>query len=196
MISSGTATYRIEDADKSAQDIGAEWDDLRFPAQGINPAGAVAAPDVETDETKFPGSLLFDGGTSEVVAGVAQLPHGYKKGSDLYPHIHWQKTTSASGGVVWHFYYRISSKTGGSAAWVGPVVGVDELPHADTADREAITTFGSISGNGLSLSQIIGWRIYRMPAETADTYAADARLLEFDIHYQIDSAGSGGEFMK
>ena len=33
-------------------------------------------------------------------------------------------------------------------------------------------------------------------ATVADTYAADARLLEFDLHYQTDSLGSGGEFMK
>lgn len=195
-ISSGTATYRIEDADRSVEVGNFEWDDLRFPAQAINPAGAVAPPGVDTTETDFPGTLLFDAGTPEMVAGVAQMPHGYRIGSPIYPHIHWAKTTSASGGVVWHFYYRIVSRTGASGAWVGPVVGVDELPHADTADREAITTFGAIPATGIGLSQMLAWRIYRKADDVADTYAADARLLEFDIHYQKDSIGSGGEFMK
>lgn len=33
------------------------WDDLRFPAQGINPAGAADAPTVDT--ATRPGTLLF-----------------------------------------------------------------------------------------------------------------------------------------
>ncbi len=32
--------------------------------------------------------------------------------------------------------------------------------------------------------------------DNEDTYGADARLLEFDIHYQIDAGGSVGEFSK
>ena len=31
------------------------WDDLRFPAQAINPAGAIEAPTVDSDNAAFPG---------------------------------------------------------------------------------------------------------------------------------------------
>ena len=34
------------------------WDDLRFPAQSINPAGTAGPPTV--DDTTYPGTLLFD----------------------------------------------------------------------------------------------------------------------------------------
>jgi hypothetical protein len=196
MISTGTANVRLEDADFADQFVSDEWDDLRFPAQAINPAGAVAAPAVDTTESGFPGTLLFDNVTNEMIAGAAQLPHTWKIGSDLRPHIHWSKTTSAAGNVVWHFYYRIIRRGATADAWVGPVVGVDALSSANTAEREAITAFDVIPGSSLSLSQMLCWRIYRMADDAGDTYAADARLFEFDIHYQTDSHGSGAEFLK
>jgi hypothetical protein len=43
---------------------------------------------------------------------------------------------------------------------------------------------------------MIAWRLYRMPEETADTYANDARLFEFDIHYLKNANGSGAEFRR
>ena len=45
------------------------WDDLRFPAQGINPAGQTDAPSIDT--TTFPGTLLFDPASINLIAGVA-----------------------------------------------------------------------------------------------------------------------------
>jgi len=195
-ISTGTAVVRVEDADSAITNVSDEWDDLRFPAQAINPAGAVAAPAVDTTESGFPGTLLFDAGTVEMIAGVAQIPHIWKVGSDLRPHIHWAKSTSAAGRVIWHFYYRVLRRRGAPDAWVGPIVGVDELYTTDTAESEGITTFGNIPGSSLDLSQMLCWKIYRKADDAGDTYAADARLHEFDIHYQTDSHGSGAEFMK
>jgi hypothetical protein len=37
------------------------WDDLRFPVQGINPAGVADAPAIDTTLTSYPGTLLFSG---------------------------------------------------------------------------------------------------------------------------------------
>ena len=52
-------------------DEGGGWDDLRFPAQGINPIGAAGDPD--RDSTT--GLFLFDSGLTETLAGVSQMPH-------------------------------------------------------------------------------------------------------------------------
>jgi hypothetical protein len=196
LVSSGSALIRIEDADDAATTVTGEWDDLRFPAQGINPTGGVADPSVDSVEGSFPGTLLFSASATNMIAGVAQLPHAYLIGSDLRPHIHWAKTTSASGNVVWHFYYRIWNRNGVADAWVGPSVGSDEIMTGDIADREGITTFDSIPGALLSLSHMMSWKIYRIGGDGADTYGGEARLLEFDIHLQKDSSGSGAEFLK
>ena len=39
-------------------------------------------------------------------------------------------------------------------------------------------------------------KLSRIGGDASDTYGADARLLEFDIHYQINTLGSELEFVK
>jgi hypothetical protein len=196
MVSSGTVGWRMEESNDTVYLGNLEWDDLRFPAQGINPAGAVAAPGVDTTEADFPGTLLFDAGTTELVCGVAQMPHEWVEGTSLRPHIHWMKTTSAAGNVVWHLYYRVINRSVASEAWVGPVVGETESSPGNTADVEGITTFGDLPMPYLVTSKMLAWRLYRKADDAGDTYGADARLLELDFHYQKNSLGSGAEFFK
>ena len=73
------------------------WDDLRFPAQGINPAGAIAPPDVSTDLAAFPGTLEFSGTALNIITGVFQMPHTWQEGTEIHPHIHWMKAVSGAG---------------------------------------------------------------------------------------------------
>jgi hypothetical protein len=195
-VSTGTIGWRLEEANECVLLGNLEWDDLRFPAQGINPAGAVAAPAVDTTEAAFPGTLLFDNATPELVCGVAQMPHEWVEGTNLRPHVHWMKTTSAVGNVVWHLYYRVINRGVASEAWVGPVVGETELSTGDVADVEGITTFGDLPMPYLVTSKMLAWRLYRKADDAADTYGADARMLELDFHYQKNSLGSGAEFFK
>jgi len=193
-LTSGTARWTMEEGN-STTTRDEEWDDLRFPAQAINPVGLTAAAGQDTTETDFPGTLLFDATTSETCAGVAQMPHSWIAGTSIRPHIHWAKSTSASGGVVWHFYYRLINRQAAPESWVGPVVGADVLTDGNTANAETITTFGEINMTSRAPSSMIAWRLYRMPAETADNYAADARLFELDFHYRVGSLGTGLEFI-
>jgi hypothetical protein len=75
------------------------WDDLRFPAQAINPAGAAEAPTVDQDEAKFPGTLLFAGNKDASISGIAQCPHAWSRGTALRPHIHWSKPVGSASAV-------------------------------------------------------------------------------------------------
>jgi hypothetical protein len=82
----------------------------------------------------------------------------------------------------------------GSALTVNtPVSGMTD---DDTANQVLISSFGQIDMTGASLSSLLLWRLSRLGGEAEDTYGADARLIEFDIHYQIDSNGSMTEFSK
>ena len=78
-----------------------QWDDLTFPATAINPPGQASDPD--WDNTK--GGWLFDANGTEQLWVIAQMKHGWAQGSDLKPHFHWEKTTSASGTVLWRRIY-------------------------------------------------------------------------------------------
>lgn len=175
------------------------WDDLKFPATAINPPGQASDPDREADT----GLLLFAAAGTELVYALAQMPHAWKEGSDISPHVHWQKTTSAAGDVMWQLAYKISAIGAVmDSEWSvltasEPVAGT---PDNDTANEHLLTSFDDIDmsngGSNYGLSTCILFRLSRLGDDAADTYGADARLLEFDIHYQIDSLGSEQEFIK
>lgn len=175
---------------------GERWDDLRFPGQGINPPGAASDPDIESAT----GLPLFDSNGTEILAGIAQLPHAWCEQSAIIPHVHWQKTTSAAGNVLWQLDYEVvnngevATMAYGSQLQVsGPVAGT---PDNDTANECLISSFGEVDMNRMRISSLLLWKLSRIGGDAADTYGADARLLEFDIHYKIDALGSAEQFTK
>lgn len=170
---------------------GEAWDDLRFPASGINPAGAVANPEVDT--ATYPGTLLFSGSGTKLVAGVAQVPHAWVAGSGLRPHIHWSKTTSAAGGVVWEFCFAVADIGETFPAYSAWEAGVDVVPNSDTAEKHALTRFSEIDMTGKKGSTMVAWQIRRKHDAVGDTYGADSRLWEFDFHYRVFGLGSEAE---
>jgi hypothetical protein len=166
------------------------WEDLRFPSQGINPAGSAAPPTV--DDTTFPGTLLFASGADNLIGGVAQLPHGWQRGTAIRPHVHWCKTTSAAGTVAWRLRYTwadIGGTFGAYSAWDTATSGV---PNSDTANKHALANFTELTpATGVGESSMIIWELMRDVSE--DDYGANARLLELDFHYQTNKSGTKSE---
>lgn len=173
----------------------AYWDDLRFPASAVNPPGQPSDPDVESDS----GCFLFAPTGTELVYFQVQLPHGYAEYTPIVPHVHWQKTTSASGNVVWEFAWKYAPLGGVmDAAFTTTTASttVGGTPDNDTADEHLITSAGEWSFDDCEISNMFIFRLSRLGSDASDTYGADARMLEFDIHYQRDRIGSAGEFYK
>ena len=71
------------------------WEDLRVPAQNtrINPTKSEPA-----FEAWLAGLFAFHfdaaNDSTNSLHFAAQLPHAYKEGSDIYPHVHWSPTVS------------------------------------------------------------------------------------------------------
>lgn len=173
-----------------------QWDDLRFPATAINPPGQVSDPDFDTTN----GGYLFDGASTETIFMIGQLPHGYKEATDLYPHVHWQKTTSASGNVFWRLSYkwaRIAEVMDAGFTDIDQTSVMAATPDNDTTNEHLMSAFAAIDGTGTQISDMLVMKLSRMGGEASDTYnGADARLLEFDIHYEINSFGSASASTK
>jgi hypothetical protein len=172
------------------------WDDLRFPAQAINPPGQASDPDLEPDT----GCWLFAASGTELIYAVVQMPHAWNEGSTIVPHVHWEKTSSASGDVAWSLRYKIS-RIGEvrDASWTTVAVETSTVPGTpdnDTEEQHLITSFGPMGMSGSKISTCILFELARVGGDAGDTYGADARLLEFDVHYQLDSSGSILEFVK
>lgn len=171
------------------------WDDLRTPATVIPLAGFVNDPDY--DDTY--GGILFDPDVIEAVFIQVQMPHAWKEGSNIIPHVHWMKSTSAAGDVLWQLNYRwapIGEVMDSEATVLTVSSPVGGTPDADTANQHLISSFGEVDTTGKSISDMLLMVFGRIGTSEDDTYDADARLIEFDIHYQIDAFGSAGQFTK
>lgn len=173
------------------------WDDLRFPAVGINPIGGGADPTIDTADP-FMGTLLFSASATNVIAGVAQMPHTWAEGTEIRPHIHWCPVTTNTGNVLWRFSYMIANPynpADGAApaqsTFATTVTSVSTLiASTGVVGQHLLTTFGAITMTGYKISACIPWKLERLGGDGTDSCTGTARLLEFDIHYQIDSYGS------
>lgn len=193
---SGTASVSMRAYDPTIiLDADGKWDDIRSPATGINPTGPASPPGVDADD----GGLLFDAASTEVCSVYVQMPHAWKQGSVIVPHVHWSKTTSASGNVYWRLEYKIANVDGtfpGSWTTANVTATSPVISDTNTADKHLVSDFGEIDMTGYTASCMLKCRVSRIGGDALDTYGADAKLLEFDVHYLVDSLGSGGEFIK
>lgn len=169
------------------------WDDLRFPAQGINPLGSVAPASIDTAT----GCLSFAGNADNVIMGVAQMPHGWKVGSIVKPHVHLRFPTADAGkNTAWQFAYDVANVDGDFANAVGtlsikPTVLV---ANPNNTAKHVYAALGDIAMTGLIQSAMMMWSVTRLAATSASDDDTNAcLLLEFDIHYQIDRLGTTTE---
>lgn len=189
-----TGNYELDGNIKLVNN-GIVFDDLMFPATGINPSGSPTAPVLDNNN----GWLQFDPSTQQVIAIQVQLPHRWKEGSSLYPHVHWSKSTYDSGNVVWQLEYK----------WlpIGQTMDVDwtvttvstpivATPDTNTARKHLISSFPIITTTNKKISDMLIIKLSRLATDIADTYASIALLFQFDIHIEIDSMGSNFEFIK
>lgn len=168
------------------------WDDLRFPAGGVNPSGPENAPTVDSDT----GLYTFADGLTRILAGLAQMPHAWLEESAVGPHAHWIQT--APGDVLWRLETRVFGAVDADFPEEWTTVYGSATTHAypGSGSRVMITEFPAPVMTGMKISSMILFRLSRMGADVLDTHAASVRLLEFDIHYQLDSTGSEREFIK
>jgi len=166
------------------------WDDLKFPAAGINPPGAASDPGRDTTD----GRLSFSASAENIVAIQVQMPHNWKEGSAIYPHFHWSPTNTDTGNVLWQLKYKIANVNG---TFPGAWTTLTKLDAGDgTSDQHQIAAFSAIPMTGYTLSCMMLILLSRVGDDGTDTYNAACKLNEFDIHYQIDSFGSDEEYTK
>lgn len=174
------------------EDLG--WDDLRVPAQNtkLNPSKSEPAFESFIDGTfvfKFSDSNADD----ESVHFIAQLPHSYKEGSNLRPHIHWAPDSDGAGRVAWSFEYTIQNI---GEVFPSTTTDVKDASTGSIENLHNICGFDEIDGSNLKISSIIVCRLTRKTTEITDTYTGNACFLEFDFHFQKNSMGSRQELEK
>ena len=169
------------------------WDDLRFPAQAIE-TGANAP----TWNSTY-GGLDFHNSNDNDIQCVAQMPHAWRQGTNIRPHIHWQVLPGAALGtaaVVWEFCY--VWRNNGEVQGAQTCHTITVTPTASSTLALMITSFPELDGTGKNISSILDIKVSRLAAsDPGDTLSGTkANLKEFDIHYLTDSFGSDKEYIK
>lgn len=168
-----------------------EWDDLRFPSQGLNPPGAASDPARNTND----GFLEFSDSAVNTIAGLAQLPHSWKEGTYIYPHIHAGPKTNAGGNAVWQLEYQWIATSGQFvSANISTHIYIDvgTVPNINTIHN--VPTSG-VSGSGMKISSLFWWKLSRMGDNTSDDGPV-IKFYEFDIHYEKETFGSDKIYTK
>ena len=168
----------------------AAWDDLRFPAAGINPPGAASDPTRDTTD----GRLVFSASQTNIIAIQAQFPHTWVEGSTISPHLHWSPTNTNTGNVLWRMQYQVANING---TFPGSWTTLNALDAGSgTSDDHLLAEFTDIAMTGYTISCMMLILVSRIGGDASDTYTGTAKLNEFDIHYQIDALGSREEYVK
>lgn len=178
-----------------------KWDDLRVSATNTR-VGATNPPtwtkvkdngaaSVGVQLPVFANAVLA---SENQVYFQVQLPHAWKEGSNIRPHVHWQPVDGNAGAVRWGLEYTMANINevfpnttiiyGTSDAFTG------------AEDTQFLTSLGEIDMTGMRISCMINCRLFRNSSHTEDTYASGAGFLEIDFHHQIDSLGSDQLFIK
>ena len=126
-----------------------------------------------------------------------QLNHDYKEGSDIVPHLHLYIPDDGTGGVI-KFYMNYTWTNIDATGTVSETTVSGTVTRAASAgiNHNAILSFGTITGTGKTISSVFMCRIYRDPADVADTFGTSVWLKSADLHYEVDSIGSRGILTK
>lgn len=179
---------------------GVRWDDLRVTLD----AGSNAAQVGSLTGITGPQVWFFrDNQGTEALSFTVQLPHGWKEGTTIYPHLHWIPKSTAAGNVQWNFDYTWANYDA-TTPEVFPAVTTSTVVATGgfTANTHMITSLTSgntgISGTGKKISSILICRIWRNAdaGNASDTYAADAGALFLDFHIMLEGYGSSAQFAK
>jgi hypothetical protein len=169
------------------------WDDIQF----IATSGKVPASHYPAWTTWNGDFAAYTFAVDDYIdLGAKEVMHGYKEGTDLYPHLHWvvNGTDVNARAVKWELVYSTSPSSESSPyTYVFPApqtLSAEVTLQAGVTDRTSIyQEMGTISGSGLKTGSLIRLRIRRVTAAgTAPTNNPFG--FEVGVHAELDTIGS------
>jgi len=164
------------------------WDDLRFPFTRDR-LGVADKPDYDFTEH---GLLFPQNDATEIIHISDQMPHRWKIGSSVRPHLHFVQDEAQVS--VWKIDYRWYDNEGDpTVAFASGVANTGFAFTYSSGSILQIATWAAIDLSAISgLSAFFDIRVYR----DDNVVAGDILGKGFDIHYIHDSIGSAEEYVK
>lgn len=170
------------------------WNDLSFPfiSNRVNPTSSKPVFDVTELTLNFENDSV-----NCIMYMVGQMPHNYKIGSAIYPHVHIKGNTDSA--YIFRLAYKwINIGDTANAGWSYINMGTraattpsNTVIHQILSSSTPITASDSW-GESKGISSMLMMKIYRVDALAPTIVKGYA----FDLHYQLDGFGSRQEYIK
>ncbi len=162
---------------------GTVWEDLMFPFS-TGTFAAAGYPSFNADSLYYEFTIDTVAPSQCVMNFVIQMPHKWKEGSTIYPHVHYKHETGVGTPTFKMKYKWYNNLSSTATSWKWLTMGTT----SGTTDKtiQMVTNSGGVSGSGKTISSIVVCQVYL----TAQTGTGNVNAYQFDIHYEIDALGS------
>jgi hypothetical protein len=170
------------------------WEDVNVAPFSTSLGPSIQPPNIVKFRDNGAGSAGvylygFDEKKEEEIFFSVQLPHSYRQGTDIKPHVHFCTPTQTATTITWNLEYTWQNI---NAAYPATTTIISKAVACPIAYVHTICSLGDISGVGKTISSILVCRLSR----SVGGYVGNALLLSTDIHIQLDTIGSANETSK
>jgi len=175
------------------------WDDLRVTLDKGNSSASLG---FLPGASSGPEIWYFRNASGvDAMSFTVQIPHTWKEGTTIYPHIHWTPKSSAGGDVEWNFEYSWTNYDAVTpqsfpAITTSTVVATGPFTLGTHIITPLTTANAGLDATGKKVSSVLVCRIWRNSSNTADTYNNHVGGISIDFHYEMDTFGSRSEYSK
>jgi len=163
------------------------FDDLFVPLTTTR-QGSNNKPDF--DYTNI-GYLFPQNDATEILYLIVQMPHRWKAGSDIFPHVHYNRTSAGKPTFkIDYSWFNIGSAV--AAPGTTLPLATEVITYTSGSIHQINQSTAAISGSGKTMSSILLIKLYR----DDNTVSGDVLTYQFDLHFEIDSLGSNSEYQK
>ena len=169
------------------------YEDMNIAPFSANAGPGINPPTVTQIKDNGAGSAgiytyAFSNAVEQEIFFSAQLPHAYKEGSDILPHVHFTTPTQTATTITWGLEYSWTNR----ADTIQNSTIITNSIATPAAYQHTICSLPTILGTGKKISSILNCRLFRQTGG----YIGGALLLSMDFHILLDTIGSSGEGTK
>ena len=174
------------------------FEDVKFDALTLlatGPGISINTAESSVDYTAAANNLDY-------LMASPQLPHAYRSGSTIQPHIHFTQAQNNIPNFALQYRWQINGGTK-TTAWTAIKCNIPAFTYTSgSINQIAKTAAGVTPPVGYNISDIIQFRVIRDTsnalglAYAADPYTATVGVISFDCHVELDGVGSRSEYTK
>jgi hypothetical protein len=128
---------------------------------------------------------------TEILYFTIQMPHSWKMGSLLYPHVHYKQAIQTQLPVFKLDYKMFNIGESMPSTWKTVVMDTSVVAWVDSSTHQ-MNDGAAIDASSYRISALLLCKLYR----DDNVITGPVTTWQFDIHYEIDGFGSNFEYIK